>query len=192
MGGPTTGRWNVATHGADNCRKLRDLATIPVDAKKSLNPVEDSDIQPTVSNQHWLSKEDRMKRHLSGVLLCAALLIPAVLPGRATAADKETNKFSEVKKHDLELSGTITAMHTNGVTIKLEGTGKKTFTVAKDCMFFVKHKEGAAALTDFKIGEKVNVLYKQVGPALVCDSMWQTGSLPTEKERKIEGKPPAQ
>lgn len=53
-------------------------------------------------------------------------------------------------------------------------------------MLFVKHKKSGAGLGDFKVGEEVKVLYKQVGGALVCQSMWQPGSDPREKEHKIQ------
>jgi hypothetical protein len=128
------------------------------------------------------------------VVFSAALLASALVPGRATAADDQPNKFDQAKKHDIEYRGSLTAINTNApaVTVNDKEKGPMTFSVAKDCMFFVKHKKGAAALTDFKVGEEVRVLYKQEGSAVVCESMWEPGSDPGEKEHKVQKQSPAQ
>jgi Cu/Ag efflux protein CusF len=129
-----------------------------------------------------------MKRQLHDALLCAALLATVLVPGRAIAADNQPNKFNEAKKQDLEYTGSITAINTNAaiVTVKSKEKEAMTLSLAKDCMLFVKHKKAAAALSDFKVGEEVRVLYKQEGGALVCDSMWEPGSNPGEKVHKIQ------
>ncbi|HTS17629.1 MAG TPA: hypothetical protein VMP11_08655 [Verrucomicrobiae bacterium] len=128
-----------------------------------------------------------MKSRLSGIVLCAALLGLALGSGRAIAADAP-NKFDQAKKHDIEFTGSITAIDTNApsVTVNSKEKGPMTLSVASDCMFFVKHKKGAAALSDFKVGEEVHVLYKQSGSAMVCDSMWEPGSNAAEKEHKVQ------
>ena len=133
-----------------------------------------------------MSKEDKMKGQLSRVLLCIALLTPALAPRLAVAAEK--NAFKKDKQNDIEFHGSITAIDTNAltVTIKNKEKGAMTFAVAKDCLLFVKHKKGQAALTDFKVGEDVKVLYRQDAGALVCHSMWQPGSNPAEKEHRLE------
>jgi len=122
------------------------------------------------------------------ILICAALLTPVVMPGQAQAADKESNQFKEAEKNDLEYSGSITAIDTNApsVTVKHKTKGPMTFTLASGCMMFVKHKTGAATLADFKVGEEVNVLYKQNGTSLICDSLYQPGAHAREKERKAQ------
>ncbi len=129
-----------------------------------------------------------MKRGLSATFFCAALLVSVVVSTRATAADAQPNKFDQAKKHDIEFTGSLTAININApaVTVNSKEKGAMTFAVASDCMFFVKHKKGAAALTDFKVGEQVHVLYKQAGGGVVCESMWQPGADPGEKEHKAE------
>jgi hypothetical protein len=134
-----------------------------------------------------LSKEDKMKGHLARVLLCAVLLSPAVAPRLAVAADKP-NEFGVDRKNDLDFKGAITALDATAgsVTIKNKEKGAMTFAVAKDCLLFVKHKKDGVTLADFKVGEEVRVLYSQAGTAIVCHSMWQPGSNPSEKQRKLE------
>ena len=129
-----------------------------------------------------------MKRQLARVLLCAALLSPAVVPGLAVAADKPTNEFNVDRKNDLAFGGHIAALDTTAgsVTVKHKEKGPMTFSIAKDCLLFVKQKKGAAALTDFVVGEEVRVLYQKAGTTNVCHSMWQPGSNPKEREHKLE------
>src|ERR1041385_6207544 len=131
-----------------------------------------------------------MKRQLSRVLLCAALLSPVIGIGRAMA---QQNKFNEAMKEDLEYSGSITAIDTNApaVTVKNKEKGAMTFSLAKDCLYFVKHKKGAAVLADFKVGEEVRVLYKQDNGALVCHSLWEPGSNARVKEHRLEKQSPS-
>ena len=128
-----------------------------------------------------------MKGHLARVLLCAVLLSPAVAPRLAVAADKP-NEFGVDRKNDLDFKGAITALDaTNGsVTVKNKEKGTMTFAVAKDCLLFVKHKKDGVTLADFKVGEEVRLLYGQAGTAIVCHSLWEPGSNPTEKQRRIE------
>ena len=127
-----------------------------------------------------------MKGQLSRVLLCIALLTPALAPRLAVAAEK--NAFVQDRKNDLEFHGSITAIDTNAVTVTVKNKekGALTFTVTKDSLLFVKQKKGAATLADFKVGDEVNALYRQNGTALTCDSLWHPGSSPREKEHKIE------
>ena len=131
-----------------------------------------------------------MDKHLARVLLCAALLIPIWAPDSATAADKPKNEFNQAKKSDLTYDGSITAIDAAArtVTIKQKQKGSLTFSVPADAMLFVKHKKGAASLSDFKVGEDVNVLYQQNGNTLVCRSLWEPGSSPTDKEHKLQKK----
>ena len=127
-----------------------------------------------------------MKGQLSRALLCVALLTPALTPGLAAATEK--NAFVQDKKNDLEFHGSITAIDTNALTVavKSKEKGSLTFTVSKDSLLFVKQKKGAATLSDFKVGDEVNALYRQNGTVLACDSLWQPGSNPREKEHKAE------
>ena len=127
-----------------------------------------------------------MKGQLSRVLLCVALLAPAITPGLALAADK--NAFLQDQKNDLAFHGSITAIDTNALTVvvKSKEKGSLTLTVSKDSMLFVKQKKSGATLSDFKVGDEVKALYRQNGTALACDSLWQPGSNPREKEHKIE------
>jgi Cu/Ag efflux protein CusF len=129
-----------------------------------------------------------MDKHLARVLLCTALLIPVLAPGWAVAADKPKNAFNQEKKNDLSYDGSITAIDVTAktVTIKQKQKGALTFSVPADAILFVKHKKGAASLSDFKVGEDVNVLYQQNGNLLACRSMWQPGSNPSEKEHKVQ------
>jgi len=130
-----------------------------------------------------------MKGHLARVLLCAALLAPAVMPGSAVAADKG-NQFMQDRKADLKYSGSITAIDATAgsVTIKNKEKGPLILGIAKDCLLFVKGKPGQAALADFKVGEEVHLYYSQAGTAIVCHSMWQPGANPREKEHEVENK----
>ncbi len=131
-----------------------------------------------------------MKGHLARVLLCAALLTPAVVPGSAVAADKQPNEFMQDRKADLKYSGSITAIDAaaGSVTIKNKEKGPLTLSIAKGCLLFVKHKPGQAALADFKVGEEVHLFYSQAGAASMCHSMWQPGANPRVKEREVENK----
>lgn len=128
-----------------------------------------------------------MKGHLARVLLCAALLAPAMAPRLAVAADN-ANQYGLDKRNDLSFRGAITALDATAgsVTVKNKEKGSMTFAIGKDCLLFVKHKKDAATLADFKVGEQVSVLYAQNGTALVCHSMWQPGSNPAEKQRDIQ------
>ncbi len=127
-----------------------------------------------------------MKRNVCRELLCATLLTATLLTGIARAEDK--NALKQEKKTDLKLEGKITALDATAGTVTVQDNNKApmTFTVAKNAMFFVNHKKGAAALTDFKVGEKVTVLYRPDGGATVCRSMWQPGANATEKQHKIQ------
>jgi Cu/Ag efflux protein CusF len=128
-----------------------------------------------------------MKKHLARTFVCVALLASPLVPRLAVAAEKQ-NAFEQEKKTDLELEGKITAIDSTAgtVTVKHEKRGPMTFPVAKNAMMFVKHKKGAASLGDFKVGEEVKLLYRQDGTNLVCHSLWQPGSNPSEKEHKIQ------
>lgn len=129
-----------------------------------------------------------MTGRLSRSLLCLVLGTLAGPPRLAIAADKQPNEFVQEQKRDIELTGSITGVDTNALTVTINNKekGAMTFSIARDCMLFVRHKKGAAALTDFNVGEAVKVLYRQQTNALVCHSMWQPGSHPREKEHKIE------
>jgi len=133
-----------------------------------------------------------MKGHLARVILCAALLTPAVAPGLAVAADKQVNQFNQDMKHDLKYHGSITAIDTTAgtVTVKSKEKGALTLTVSKDSLLFVKHKKGPAALGDFRVGEEVHVLYAQSGGTVLAHSMWHPGANPSEKQREVENKTP--
>jgi Cu/Ag efflux protein CusF len=128
-----------------------------------------------------------MKGRLSRWLLCLVLVPLAGTSRLALGADKP-NEFVQDQKKDLEFTGSITGVDTNALTVTINNKekGAMTFSIAKDCLLFVKHKKGAAALTDFKVGEAVKALYRQQNNTLVCQSMWQPGSHPREKEHKIE------
>ena len=129
-----------------------------------------------------------MKRRIARGLLCIAFLAPTFGPGLAIAAEKQENAFKEAEKQDLRFDGSISAIDTNAATVIIQHKqrGPMTFSFAKDAMFFVKHKKGAASLSDFKVGETVRVLYRQENGTLVCHGMWQPGANPSEKEGKIE------
>lgn len=129
-----------------------------------------------------------MKGHLARVLLCVALLAPAIAPRLAVAAD-QPNQYNVDKKKDLEFKGAITALDATAgsVTIKNKEKGSMTFAIAKDCLFFVKAKSGAAAVTDFKVGEQVHVLYNEAGTVLTCHSMWQPGVEPCREAAQDRG-----
>jgi Cu/Ag efflux protein CusF len=128
-----------------------------------------------------------MKRQVVRILTCGALLA-AVLTPRWATAEKPKNAFKAEEKKDLDYKGAITAIDAKAgtVTISNKQKGPLALTVAKDCMLFVKHKKGQAALADFKVGEEVRALYRQDAGALVCHSMWQPGSNPAEKESKVQ------
>lgn len=130
-----------------------------------------------------------MKGHLARVLLCAVLLTPAVAPGLAVAADKG-NEFMQDRKADLKFAGSISAIDATAgsVTVKNKEKGPLTLSIAKDCLLYVKHKPGQAALADFKVGEEIHLYYSQAGTAIVCHSMWEPGANPREKEREVENK----
>jgi Cu/Ag efflux protein CusF len=132
-----------------------------------------------------------MKKYLVRALLCSALLV-TVLTFRGATAETPKNAFKEEEKKDLDYKGSITAVDATAgtVTISHKEKGPLTLTVAKDCLLFVKHKKGQASLADFKVGEEVKVLYRQDAGALVCHSMWQPGSHPSEKEHMIEKQTP--
>jgi hypothetical protein len=133
-----------------------------------------------------------MKRRLARVLLCAALLSPAIAPRLAIAGEKELNEFNQYSKKDLKYHGEITAIDATAgtVTVKNKDKGPLTLTVTSGTLLFVKHKKGPAALGDFKVGEDVHLLYAQSGAAITCDSMWHPGSSPVDKQREIENKTP--
>jgi hypothetical protein len=133
-----------------------------------------------------------MKRQLIRVLLCAALLGPALAPRLAMADDKELNAFNQYSKKDLKYHGAIAAIDATAgtVTVKNKDKGPLTLTITKDTLLFANHKKGPAALGDFKVGEDVHVLYAQAGAAITCDSMWHPGASPAEKQRELENKTP--
>jgi hypothetical protein len=133
-----------------------------------------------------------MKRQLVRVLLCTALLAPALAPRLAIADEKELNAFNQYSKKDLKYHGEITAIDATAgtVTVKNKDKGPLTLTVGKSALLFVKHKKGPAALGDFKVGEDVHLLYSQAGAAITCDSMWHPGASPADKERELENKTP--
>ncbi len=128
-----------------------------------------------------------MKGNLVRLFVCGALLSLAIAPQLARAADQK-NAFRQAEKHDLKCEGKISAIDATAgtVTVNNKQKGPLALTVAKDCMLFVKHKKGAASLADFKVGEEVKALYSQDAGALVCHSLWQPGSNPAEKERKLQ------
>ena len=72
-----------------------------------------------------------MKRGLSSVVFCGALLASVLVPRRATAADDQPNKFNQALKHDIEFTGTLTAVGPNGGAVST-GTGPVAFTIRSD------------------------------------------------------------
>ena len=128
-----------------------------------------------------------MKQHHRVLLLCSAILVSGLVCGLTVRA-ANTNEFDQAKKKDLTIEGKITAIDTNAVsvTIQHKEKGPLTFSVPSSAMLFATHKKGHATLADFKVGDTVKVAYKQSNGSMVCDSMWQPGSNPTEKEHKVE------
>ncbi|HUK84130.1 MAG TPA: hypothetical protein VLZ12_16030 [Verrucomicrobiae bacterium] len=128
-----------------------------------------------------------MRRQVARAFLCGVVLASPLASGGAAAAEKQ-NAFEQEKKLDLEFEGKITTIDATAstVTVKHKHKGPMTFSVAKDCMMFVKHKKGAASLGDFKVGEEVKILYRQDATNVVCRSLWEPGSNPSEKEHKLQ------
>src|SRR5450432_1713268 len=104
--------------------------------KSPRNPAIDWAHQQPMSE---LSKEDKMKRRLFRVLLCAALLTPALAPRPAIAGEKELNAFNQYSKKDLKYHGEITAIDATAgtVTVKNKEKGPLTLTVTSGTLLFV-------------------------------------------------------
>ena len=124
---------------------------------------------------------NKIVRSLVAVSLAAVAvtLIPAVRAGEK----------KEEKKHAGQeyFEGKVSAIDFKAKTVTIaKKEGNMIFAINDATKCFVEGKKDAAKLDDFKVGDKVNVLYKNVNGTLVASRLAEGGSHADEKEKKAK------
>jgi len=110
------------------------------------------------------------------------VLAVAVAAGVWSAQAGEEKKAAKEGKQFFE--GVISAVDFKAGTVTVkEKAGTMTFQCTDVTKYYAKKKEGAA-LTDFKVGDKVDVQYTVVGGTPTCSRLAEEGSHADKKEKK--------
>ena len=119
-------------------------------------------------------------RSIIAVAVVALTLIPAV---QAAGEKKEEKKHPGQQYYD----GKISAIDFKAKTVSIaKKEGSMTFSINDATKCFVEGKKEAAKLDDFKVGDKVNVLYQNVNGTLVASRLAEGGSNADAKEKKAK------
>jgi len=120
----------------------------------------------------------------------AAVVVAAAVVGSACLAHAGDNKQEKkaAKKGEEYFDGDVSAVDFKAgtVTIKKKDAGTMTFTVEQDSKFYVKQKKTGATLTDFKVGDKVEVWYTVSNGTSTIHTLAEQGSHVQKKEKQAD------
>jgi hypothetical protein len=120
-------------------------------------------------------------RFTVGVCLAAVALawIPTVKAGER----REEKKHPGMEYFEGKISSIDPATKTVVVGKK---SGNMTFQVDPTCEFFAKGEKAGASFDDFKVGDKVNVLYKDVSGKFTAFRLAEEGAMADKKEKRAK------
>jgi hypothetical protein len=135
------------------------------------------------------TKENRMNN--GWIRSVAAALVAAVVLGLAGVAQANDNKEEKkaAKENEQYFDGVISALDfkVNTVTVKADkDAGSMTFTSATDAKFFARQKKTGVTLSDFKVGDKVEVWYTVDKGTPTFHTLAEKGTHSERKEKKAE------
>jgi|ERR1051326_496611 Cu/Ag efflux protein CusF len=120
----------------------------------------------------------------------AAAVVAAVVLSSACTAHANDNKLEKkaAKEGEQYYDGVISAVDfkANTVTVKKENAGTMTFTSGANAKFYARQKKEGAALTDFKVGDKVEVWYVVDNGTPTLHTLGEKGARAEHKEKKAE------
>ena len=120
----------------------------------------------------------QLKRVVSaiGVVTLALFCAVSVRAGEERKAEKRGQEY---------FGGTVSAIDFKAQTVTVkQKDGSMTFRCASDSKFFVEHVKTGAKLTDFKVGDKVEVYYTVENGQPVCHRLAEKGSHADKKEKR--------
>jgi hypothetical protein len=118
-------------------------------------------------------------RIMAGVCIAAVALL--------WATSVKAGERREEKKHPgMEVfEGKISSIDAASKKVVVDKKpGNMTFQVDPTCEFYAKGEKSGAKFEDFKVGDKVEVLYKNVNGVWTAYRLAQRGSNANRKERK--------
>jgi len=121
--------------------------------------------------------------------VAAAVVATAVFGSAFVAQAGDTKEEKKAAKQGEEFfDGEVSAVDFKAgtVTIKKKDAGTMTFTAAQASKFYVKQKKTGAALTDFKVGDKVEVWYTVDKGTPTIHTLAEQGSHAEKKAKKAE------
>ena len=120
----------------------------------------------------------------------AAAIMAAVVLGSVSVAHAGDNKQEKKAAKDGEeyYEGVISAVDfkANTVTVKKDEAGTMTFTSGAKTKFYARQKKEGAALSDFKVGDKVEVWYTVDAGTPTIHALGEKGAHAEHKEKKAE------
>jgi len=122
----------------------------------------------------------QVKRVVSaiGVVTLALVCAVSVRGGEERKAEKRGQEY---------FGGTISAIDFKAQTVTVKKKdGVMTFRCASDCKFFAERVKEGAKLSDFKVGDKVEVYYTVANGEALCHRLAEKGSHADKKEKREE------
>ena len=120
----------------------------------------------------------------------AAAVVAATILGSAFVAQAGENKEEKkaAKEGEEYLSGEISAVDfkANTVSVKKKDAGSMTFQSPASAKYYVKQKKEGATLSDFKVGDKVEVWYVVENGNPTVHRLGEEGAHAEKKARKEE------
>lgn len=106
------------------------------------------------------------------------------LPKASLAGEGKAEKKA-AKEGEQYFEGEISAIDFKAKTVTVkEKAGSMTFTCADTTKCYAKQKKEGAKLEDFKVGDKVEVLYVVTAGTPTCRRLAEKGSHADKKEKK--------
>jgi Cu/Ag efflux protein CusF len=124
-----------------------------------------------------------MRKSVWRSLAFAVAVMAVTLPWTAHAGDEK----KAAKKGEQYFDGTISAIDfkARSVTVS-EKAGGMTFTCNDGTRFYAKQKKEGAKLDDFKVGDKVEVLYVVADGTPTVNRLAEKGAHADKKEKREE------
>lgn len=118
----------------------------------------------------------------------AAVVLSSALVAQAGEAKSEKRAAKEGKEY---FEGVISSVDFKAktVTVKKDDAGSMTFATGADAKFYPKQKKEGGALSDFKVGDKVEVWYTVDAGNPTLHTLGEKGARAEHKEKQaVKGK----
>lgn len=130
-----------------------------------------------------------MKKGWVGGMAVALVVAAALVAPRMAAAGENKEEKKASKQGEEYFSGEINSIDFKAgtVAVKKKDSGSMTFQSATTTKYYVKQKKEGASMSDFKVGDKVEVWYVVENGTPTIHRLAEEGSHPEKKAKKEGG-----